>query len=384
MLDRFLQADLRSLLTSQNAPCISMYLPTAKTGAEVREGRIRLKNLANQAEQRLTGHWMSATDAARFLRPVAELINDPEFWQHTDEGLAMFLDANQLRRWRIDCPFREQLAVSDQFFVQQIVSAANGDDRYYVLALGENEIALFAANKATIDKTEVPGLPENMEEALNLSSVDRGSQSHVASPSLPGKQGSVFHGQGGKPDRSREDLVTLYRQVNKAVADFLNGQQRPLILAGVESQMPAYRQVNSYPQLLEPIVPGAHAERSPHLLLEKSWPIMREYLDQRREKALDIWRAKADTPATSSEIREVVAGACQGRLDHLFFDRSRSVSGQYDPASQSILYEAKTDDLDLDLIEQAITQAVLHRTSVFSLPSDEMPNGAPMVATLRY
>ncbi len=384
MLDRFLHSDLRNLLTTQNAPCVSIYLPTAKTGTEVREGRIRLKNLAGQAEQKLAGHWMSATDAAKFMQPVTRLLNDHEFWQHTDQGLALFLDASELRHWRIDCPFKEQLAVSDQFFVRQIMAAADGDDRFYVLVLGENEVVLFEANKTSIQQKEVPGLPANLDEALNLTSVDRGSQSHAASPSLPGKQGSVFHGQGGKPDRSQEDLVAYCRQVNKAVADSLNGQSRPLILACVDSQMPVYRQINSYPNLQEQIVPGAHAARAPHLLLEKSWPIMRAYLDGRRDKALEAYKAKAGTPATSSEVSEVVAAAHQGRLDHLFFDRSRSVSGQFDLASQSIDYEADTTDFARDLVEQTIAQAVLHRSSVYSLPADEMPADTPMVATLRY
>ena len=385
MLDRFTTTDMRNLLRNQSPPCVTIYLPTARTGAETLQGPIRLKRLVGKANAKLSGHWMSDVDAVKFLSPITRMIDDHEYWQNTDQGLALFLDSNELKSWRVAASFQEQLAVSDQFFVRQILSSANTNDAFYVLAIGQNELGFFEANRNSIHRLSIPGLPDNMEQALNLSSVERGSQVHTGSREFRGKQSIVFHGHGGARDSTKEELQTFYRQIDSAVSEYLRDGRQPLILACVANQAPIYRKINSYPYLLDQIVSGAAEHRSPKRLLDQVWTVMSAHLVWQRDEALDNYRNHVDTPQTTCEIREIVTSAHQGRLSDLFVDTSVSVKGKrYETSSQAVDDDDVTTDYDWDLVEEAIAQSVLHGTAVHALPHQEMPIDAPMVATLRF
>ena len=66
----------------------------------------------------------------------------------------------------------------------------------------------------------------------------------------------MFHGHGGKPESSKEDLKHYFRQVNLALSCFLTEKRQPMILCCVSDQASVYREVNSYPYLLEDVVTG--------------------------------------------------------------------------------------------------------------------------------
>ena len=121
MIDRFSKQDLLTLVKKQNDPCVTIYLTTEKTGREIYKPATSLKQLAETAQRKLAGHWMGDADAKNFVRPLVELANDEDFWQHADQGLALFLNADRLLRWRVAQPFEENVFVSGQFFVRPIL-----------------------------------------------------------------------------------------------------------------------------------------------------------------------------------------------------------------------------------------------------------------------
>lgn len=196
MIDRFDKNDLLNLVQRQNDPCVTIYLLTEKTGREIHKAATRLRQLVKTACQSLAGHWMSDSDAETFLRPLTELSEDAAFWEVTDHGLALFLDANGLQRWRVATTFAEQVFVSDRFFIRPLVATANNHQAFYILALSQNKTQLFAADETSLKTIAVPEMPASLKDSLNLTSVDRGLQIHTGSREHKGKQAGVFHGQG--------------------------------------------------------------------------------------------------------------------------------------------------------------------------------------------
>jgi hypothetical protein len=151
--------DLEMLVQHPRSPCVSLYMPTHRSGPETQQDPIRLKNLIRQAEQRLVGTGMRRRDASEILQPARRLLEDEAFWRHQSAGLALFLRTEWFRWYRLPLTFEELVVVSDRFHVSPVLPLLTGDGRFFVLALSENEARLLAGTRFNVQVVNVPGLP---------------------------------------------------------------------------------------------------------------------------------------------------------------------------------------------------------------------------------
>jgi hypothetical protein len=384
MIDRFTHQDLRKLVEFQNPPCVSIFLPTQKTGREIYKSKTRLMNLAKAARQKLAPKWMSDEVADKFLNPIQELAGDDEFWQVTDQGLAVFIDVNGLRYWRVAHRLEEQVFVSQQFFVRPMIAVQRTAGTFFILALSRKIAKLFEANSSTISVVDVPNMPGGIEEALDFASVERGSQAHTGSREFGGKGSTIFHGQGGKPDSATDDLRSYFRLVSDAVTDYLKDQPGPLVLACVENHFPIFKDINSYSLLLDDVIAGSPDRVNPAEFQAKGKQIFAVFADKKRQAALKSFVDNAHTNRTLSETSAIVAAAHQGRVDRLLVDNTAKLPGRFEPSNQSVQYEVAAEDGDVDLIEDVIAQTLAHKGEVYVFDADEMPIEQPIVATVRF
>jgi hypothetical protein len=82
-------------------PRVSIYLPTHRTGREIRQGPIRLKNLLRDAQSGLQDLGLSERDAGRQLHPAASLVNKTSFWEQQQDGLAMLIGPEGMQELRV-------------------------------------------------------------------------------------------------------------------------------------------------------------------------------------------------------------------------------------------------------------------------------------------
>ena len=61
---------------------ISFYMPTHRTGAEIQQDPIRLKNLLREAEEHLSAWGVGTRDVQAVIEPASRLLQDSYFWQH--------------------------------------------------------------------------------------------------------------------------------------------------------------------------------------------------------------------------------------------------------------------------------------------------------------
>ena len=62
-MDRFSKNVLRDLMDKKPGLCVSIYAPTHRSGPEVQQGPIRLKNLLKRAEEQLVEGGLRAPEA---------------------------------------------------------------------------------------------------------------------------------------------------------------------------------------------------------------------------------------------------------------------------------------------------------------------------------
>lgn len=389
MLDHFGRAELEALVASEGGPHLSIYLPTQTSAANSQQDSIRLRNFIHSAETQLADGWMRNNDVRDFLAPLVKFSHDETFLAQRQKGLAIFLAEGLFLTYRLGVSFEERLSISRDFLVRPIVPLIHRRSHGYALVLSEHKVGLFEIDDDLIQQIEVAGLPLNIETTLNLTSVDRGQQSHSGASARMGKSAQVYHGQGGIADSHREDLKHFFRAVDEAVVSKLGDSKVPMVLACVDSSVSTYREVNSYNGLCNDHLSGNCDYLSLQELQKKALPILQAEPMQKRESLLHKIREHLHTSTASANAAEVIRAAFQGRIHTLFFAEKAIVEGQFDPNQQTAVVFPNDGPNDLvalntDLIEVALKQTIQHKGDVYSVLQTEMPEHAPLAALFRY
>ncbi len=142
-MDILTRAELEQLMRKEQQGCVSIYMPTHRTGTDAQQDPIRLKNLLREAEKQLSAQGIGRREVQNMLEPTSMLLQDSTFWQHQSDGLAIFISSNGVRRYRLPLNFEEFVAVMDHFHIKPLLPLFTGDGQFYILALSQNEVRLL-------------------------------------------------------------------------------------------------------------------------------------------------------------------------------------------------------------------------------------------------
>jgi CBS domain-containing protein len=123
--------DLQRLALRGEGPCVSVFLPTHRAGREVQQGPIKLRKLLRLAGDRLAADGVKATDIARLLDPLHELLDDRLFWHYQSDGLAVFSRPGWWGWFRVPLDLPELAIVDDRFHITPLIPLSTGDGRLF-------------------------------------------------------------------------------------------------------------------------------------------------------------------------------------------------------------------------------------------------------------
>ncbi len=109
------------LMEQHREPCISLYLPTHRTGAEMQQDRVRLKHQMRQAENLLFLANVHAAEVEDLLEPIQALVDDEAFWLHPSDGLALFRSLDMFNPYRLPFSCKELVVVSTHFYLKPLL-----------------------------------------------------------------------------------------------------------------------------------------------------------------------------------------------------------------------------------------------------------------------
>lgn len=340
---------------------VSIFMPTARGGAETREGPIRLKSLVKDAETELKAHGASEEETSDILAPMMALLEDPEPWQRMADGLALYASSGLARAYRVAHDFPEAVHVSDRFAVRPIVPAAVGDGGFLILALSQNKVRLFEATSATVRELDIGPIPSSLKDADGKTQ----REPQLQHQSTPGGQGG-YHGHGAGEEIDDVIVDKFLHQVAGGLDELLGPtERRPLVLASVSEYHSPFRGYLSYENLVDEAAAGNPDASSGGELQERAWsivdPVLRAATQQDAERFGDA--TGADRALTGGS--EILRAAQEGRVDTLLITRSRCRA------------EHGPDDLDAAIghvLETSGSVAVV----------DQLPKDVSEGAILRY
>jgi hypothetical protein len=388
-MDILTRAELEQLMRKEQQGCVSIYMPTHRTGTDAQQDPIRLKNMLREAEKQLSAQGIGRRKVQNMLEPASMLLQDSTFWQHQSDGLAIFISSNRVRRYRLPLNFNEFVAVMDHFHIKPLLPLFTGDGQFYILALSQNEVRLLNGTRDSVSEVDIGQVGGSLADAIPSVNHQMSMQLH-SSGSTDGMSGSgsvTFHGQGGGSDESaKKELLRYFRLVSDGLTEFLQGDRAPLVLAGVEYLLPIYKEANTYPYLIDEVIKG-----NPDLLrldeLHKSaWDILGPHFQAAQAEAVAQYQQLAGQASerVADRLEKIVPAAADGRVETLFVATGVLQWGVFDPATQEIELHRQQEAGDEPLLDLAAVQTYLKGGVVYAVEPEKVPGGASAAAVLRY
>lgn len=389
-MDTFTRQNLKQLTAVDDDPALSIYMPTRRSGREVRQNPIRFKNVMKQASAQLSERAAQGDAIRRMLGKASSLEMDEDWWQHQSDGMAMFLAADHFACYRVPLSFSERVVVGKRFYVRPMIRLLQGDGRFYVLAVSQNRVRLLEGTQFAVSELDAQGLPSDLRSALNIDEYVSSLQQHSVQPHATADAtmaGSMmFHGQGGSdPDiKKKDEIIQYFRRINAALSDFLDNARVPLVFAGVGYLFPLFQQACDHKALVKTPVTGNPDHWKPEQIHAEAWAIVEPSFRRDREMAWQRYLDSAHSETATDDLETIIQAACMEQIDTLLVAEDAEQWGVVDPQTGAVVSLQADAVKAEELINLAVVQTLTHGGTVYCFPRDHFDGERVAAAVLRY
>lgn len=372
-----------TFLTRRSDWCISLFMPTHRAGRETEQNPIRFKNLLREVEERLSAKGLRTPEVLEILKEPRRLLEDGGFWRRQSDGLAVFFSEDVFHLFRLPIQFTELTVITDRFHVKPLLPLLTSDGTFHILTISQNRLRLLEGTRHTVDEIDLGDTPETLAATFPGGFPKKQLQFYTGTPSGSGTRAPLFHGHDPGDDMKKH-IRQWFRTIDKAVVKLLSDASSPLVLAGVDSLFPLYKEVNTYPHLVDEGIPGNPDEMKPEDFLAPAWAIVEPVFNKEREAGLARYRQLAGTGQTTIDVAEAVLAAHHGRVAVLFVAVGVQVWGRFDPENNRVDLHATPQLGDEDLLDFTAIQTLLKGGAVFAVSPEKVPHQAHVAAVLRH
>jgi len=387
-MDRLTNAELTELLRTQDAHCVTMLMPTHRSGKDNEQDSIRFRNLLDRAEKELAERGLRSVAARKLLEPARGRAADWPFWAHQADGLAVFLTPERIQYFRTLQPFREILIIGERFYIVPLLPLVAENMRFYILAISPRKVRLLKANRDTAIEVDVPELPENLDEFTRVIVAEKQLQFHTEASTIqnPGRRAAEFFGHSGSDAETEQKIRLLeYSQaIDKRLQRVLAEEKAPMVLAGDRALLPIYRQANNYANVLGQNLTGNPDAQKPAELRDRAWPLIEPLFLETRNRVLETYGQAAGNGRGSHRLEEVLPAAQDGRVGSLLVGWDTQQWGRYDPENRTAELHDGPSPQGEELVNRAVVMTLQTGGEVFPMLQAEMPEPDPVAAVYRF
>jgi hypothetical protein len=355
-VETFRSEDLKPLLQGAQSPCVSIYVPTSRRFPEKRQDPIRYRKLVDTAAA-LLRQAPNVPDAEGMVAALRALEQEPH-WERSLDGFVVFLSPAFAAAYRVPASVPEIAVVADTFHVKPLLRLKHEAKRYFVLTVSQKAVQLYEGGPLGAAAVDVPGLPRSLTDAL---------------------------GSGVGKEETKEDLLSYFRVIDKALRESLHGESAPLLLAAVKYYQPIYREANTYPHLATAMLEGNYEHVNGDKIHGEAWPIVSAAASQGFEPWVERYKTAAASGLATDRIESVAEAVIQGRVSCVLTAEGETVWGVLDRATGSIeKRERQLDAEDDDLLDDLCEETLKRGGEAFVVPRASMPTASPIAAVFRF
>jgi hypothetical protein len=373
------------LLDVDQAPCLSVYMPTHRKHPDNLKDAIVFKNLVKDMKESLLQKYSSG-EVIKHLEPFETLAEDHETWNNTFNGLAVFSAKDVFKVVGVHTSFEKLAIVADSFHTKPLWKYLQSLDHYHVLGVTLQDIQLFEGHRHTLTEIELhDDTPTTITEALG----DELTEGHLTAASYGGAGANVtgmHHGHGGRKDEAEIDAEKFFRVIaNEIHEKYSKPSGWPLILVALTEHQSVFRKVNKNSLLIADGIEVNPSSVTIDKLAEMAWEVMEpEYTDKLVGLGSLFEQARADRKG-SDDYKEVALAAVEGRIDTLLVEADRII-----PVRITNLVTGNTQKKDMtnprvdDLLDDMGELVLKMGGEVMVLPKENMPSETGLAAIFRY
>ncbi|MFZ1399276.1 MAG: hypothetical protein WAS33_20390, partial [Candidatus Promineifilaceae bacterium] len=282
--------------------------------------------------------------------------------------------------------FEAQVVIAGRFHIKPLLPLLADDGHFFILALSQNEVRLLQGTRHSVSEVDVADIPASLAETLVADGPEKQLQFHTSSGSPGGgKRAAIFHGHDAAGKLSRTNIRRYFRQINSGLSAWLVNEHAPLLLAGVDYLLPLYKEVNSYPHLLEEVITGNPEMLRADELHQRGWAIVQPLFQQARRQAGAKYQhlLRSGSEIASNDPLQIIQAAFNGRIETLFVALGQRLWGRFDPETGAVELHQEKGGGDGDLLNVAVIQTMMNGGAVYAVPLEEMPSRNILAAVYR-
>ncbi|MBD1432269.1 hypothetical protein H8B06_05475 [Sphingobacterium sp. DN00404] len=365
---------LKELTAIQDTPCISIYMPTHRVHPANATDPITFKNLYKKTLQYIQNNGLHEHE--KLIQPLEKLINDKTFWDHNNEGLAIFVSLEDTQILRLPEKVQEITCVADSFCVKPLFKLYHENQSYYLLALALDDVQLYRGDKYQLQKLDIEdNVPTTMKEALGEELTDNHLHASVV-------QGAGLHGYMEKSQEEDIDMDRFFRKIDQAILEhYPIPQDVPLVLAALPEHHSHFMRISKHHNF-SPI----HLQINPQslsktALLEKIQDVFNKILEKRKKELLERYQLAIPENLSSLDIGDVTRDVIDGKVEVLCIENGKSIEGHIDVDERKIVQK---DGQQTDVINELVRMVFSYGGSVIVLDEEEMPSETGVFTINRY
>jgi len=210
-------------------------------------------------------------------------------------GVVVVATADGADAFLLPFPVADGVSLGTTAATRYLVQGLRRVPRYRVLVVSDRATRLFEGVRDDLDEVLEHGFP------FRADVVPRDRRAVAGRFALaPGRD-------------DREQWLTFYREVDRALTEASRDDPQPLVLAGVKTSTALFSEVSANARLVVATVDGAYDETSARDLGAATWAIMRERLRERRRQVVEELGDSLHQGGAVTGIDEVWQLARQGR-----------------------------------------------------------------------
>ncbi|WP_235442254.1 baeRF3 domain-containing protein [Rhabdonatronobacter sediminivivens] len=347
-----------------------------------------LKNLLRQAADALAERNMGEREVETFLAPAAQLVEDYDFWQYQDLGLAIFLSDAGIEMHKLPIPVPELAIIGPGFHIAPLLPLQEQDAVFVILTMTAEAARVWQATRFGLTAVDVAELPRSIESLDEAPDHEGSLQSHgFGRPNTGGENMPKTQAYGDSPEEWRKGrLVEFALRAGTALAAHLAGDPKPVVVVA-DAAIGGHVRNNV---ALAPLVAG-FVEINPATLdeaglLATASVVMQPLHDKALGIALghlDALLGRGDATACINPAH-IITAARDGRVDQLFIARDVVLRGTLDPETGAAPVTDGAKAGSLDLLDKAAQMVLGSGGVVWMVAADRLQEGTAMAAILRY
>lgn len=372
------------LANFNNNPCISILIPTMRSGQDVLEGKdsLQLKTQWKNAKKELEARNVDAKKMEELESKISSLIEDKQFWRHQKDGLAVFLAPGFMERFTLPVAFEPFTYVSDHFYLKPLVAGIAENQEFFLLSLQLEDVKMYRVNTNSIQPVDIKELvPSQLEDRVGYDYEEKQLgrvESRVGFTDI--------HGYDKANNDRKSEVFRFYRAVDKGISEIINDEKIPLVVAADDGYFPIYKEANTYNHFYEEKIPGNPNDyRSVDALHKAALQTIEPLFEEERKKKLHQFRELNKTDRSSTSTDEIIRAIYEGKVDTLFVRAEEDVWGRYNENMTSVEIHDGPDHTNQSLTNLAAVKTIEQGGTVYIMNNGFLPdNNAKMNALFRY